>query len=95
MWIKYLQSPLRKDLEDFVTVVGAKKKICGPFRRMSPYKDEHGVWRDRSQMREFTPFTQDNKPAILLPRYSKYTELLMVKAHGKGHVGVMATVAKF
>ena len=48
-----------------------------------------------SRMREFTQFTKDHKPAILLLRYYKYTELLMVKAHGKGHVGVVATVAKF
>ena len=47
------------------------------------------------RMREFTPFTEDHKPAILLPRDSRYTELLMVKAHNKGKVGVEATVLSF
>ena len=42
-------------------------------------------------MREFTPFTEDHKPAILLPRDSKYTELLIVKAH----ISFVATVGKF
>ena len=46
-------------------------------------------------MREFTPFTEDQRLAILLPRDSKYMELLMIKAHGKGHVRVLATVGKF
>ena len=62
---------------------------------MSPYQDIFEVWRIGSRVREFTPFTEDHKPAILLPRDSRYTELLMVKAHNKGHVSVVATVPKF
>ena len=81
-------------MEDSVTVAAGKKKISGPIKKMSPYQDKFGVWRIGSRMREFTPFTKDHKHAILLPRDSRYTELLMVKAHGKGHVGVITTVAK-
>ena len=62
MWVKFVQYPSKKDLEDSVAVAGVKKKIHGPFKKMSSYQDERGVWRVGSRMREFTPFTQDNKP---------------------------------
>ena len=82
-------------MEDSVTVAGGRKKISGPFKKMSPYQDKFGVWRIGLRMREFTPFTKDHKPAILLPRDSRYTELLMVKAHNMGYLGVVATAAIF
>ena len=46
-------------------------------------------------MRYFTPFTQDHRPAILLPNNCWCTELLMARAHRKGQVGAVVTVAKF
>ena len=95
VWIKFVQLPLRKSLEESVTVAGGKKKISSPFKKISLYQGKFGVGRIGSRMREFTPFTEDHKPAILLPRDSRYTELLMVKAHNKGHVSVVATVAMF
>ena len=88
VWIKFVQLLLRKSLEDSVAVAGGNKKIHGPFKKMSLYQDKFRVWRFGSRMREFTPFTEDHKPAILLPRDSRYTELLMVKADNKGHVSV-------
>ena len=41
------------------------------------------------------PFTQDSRPAILLPQGSKYTELAMIQAHEKAHLVVEATVVQF
>ena len=67
VWIKYVQLLLKKSLEDSVAVAEGKRKISGPFKKMSPFQDELGVWRIGSRMREFTPFTEDHKPAILLP----------------------------
>ena len=95
VWIKFVQTPMEEDLHNSVSEGGVRKKVHGPYKRMSPYRDEDGVWRIGSRMRDFTPFTEDHKPAILLPRDSRYTELLMIKAHRRGHVGVNATVAKF
>ena len=95
VWIKYVQLLLRKSLEDSVTVAGGKKKINGPFKKMSPNQDKFVVCRIGSRLKEFTPFTEYHKPAMLLPRDSRYTELLMVKAHNKGHVCVVGTVATF
>ena len=62
---------------------------------MSPFEDEDRVLRVRSRMRDFTLFTQDNKPAITLPNTCRYTKLLMERACRKGHVGTLANIAKF
>ena len=43
--IKFVQLPLKKSLEDSVTVAGGKKMISGQFKKMSPYQDKFGVWR--------------------------------------------------
>ena len=60
-----------------------QKKVKGPFKRTSPYWDKMGIWRVGSRMRDFRPFTEDNRPAILLPRNSHYMELLVGKAYRK------------
>ena len=60
-----------------------------------PYKDDQGGWRVGSKNKEFTPFTKDNRPAILLLRKSKYTELEMKEGHDKGHIRIKTTVIKF
>ena len=46
-------------------------------------------------MIDFTLFTQDNRPAIILPNDCHYTKLLIEKAHRKGHIGAVTTVAMF
>lgn len=82
-----------KDLQDYV--IKTSSKIHGPYKHMSPFEDEDGVWRVGSRMRDFTLFTQDNKPAIILPNNCPYTKLLMKRAHRNGHIGAMATMTKF
>ena len=96
-WIKFVQSPMEDDLLKSVASGGKEPpvKVKGPYRRLSPYKDEEGIWRVGLRLREFTPFTEDNRPPVLLPKGHKFTHLVMAQAHGKGHVGVAATVAKF
>ena len=70
-------------------------KVHGKYRRLSPFLDEDGMWRVGLRMREFTPFTWDNKPAAFLPSSSRLTLLLMTEAHEKKHSGVEETVAQF
>ena len=41
------------------------------------------------------PFTQDSKPAILLPNGSRYTELAILQAHQRSHAGVESIVVQF
>ena len=41
------------------------------------------------------PYMQDNRPAVLLPKGSRYTTLAMLQAHNKAHVGVEAMVVQF
>ena len=70
-------------------------KVHGQFKQLSPYLEEDGIWRVGSRMKEFTPFTKDNKPAAFLPYESRLTLLLIQKAHQKKHSGVEETVAQF
>ena len=44
-----------------------KKARTGKFKRLAPWKDQGGVWRVGGRNRLTTPFTDDGKPAILLP----------------------------
>ena len=83
VWIKILQQPIRHNLLDYV--VGGGVKICGKFKYLSLFKDKDRIWRVRSRMRDFTPFTWDNKPAVILPNTCNYTKLLVEKGHRKSH----------
>ena len=96
-WIRFVQSTMEEDLLKSVPSEDeeATGKVNGPYRRLSPFKDEEGIWRVGLRVREFTPFTEDNRPPVLLPKGHKFTLLVMAQAHRKGHVGVVATVAKF
>ena len=78
------------------SVKGEKKvKIHNPFKRLAPFKDAEGVWRVGWRVREFVPFTRDKKPPAILPKDHRFTRTVMLAAHNKGHVGVVATVFKF
>ena len=46
-------------------------------------------------MREFTPFTSDEKAPAFIPRSSRLAALLMTQAHYKKHSGIEETVAQF
>ena len=53
------------------------------------------MWRVGGRNRLTTPFTEDGKPAILLPRDSRYTKLAMIAAHNKAHPGAQQTLVQF
>ena len=72
-----------------------KKKVQGRYKLLAPFHDEDGTWRVGGRLRTTIPYTQDNRPAVFLPQGSRYTELAMLQAHKKAHVGVEATVVQF
>ena len=80
-WIKISKQPIRNDLLYFV--VGGGVKGQGKFKCLSLFEDEDRIWRVSSRMRDFTPFTLDNKQAVILPDNCHYTKLLIEKAHRK------------
>ena len=77
VWVKFSQSRIKKDQQDSVIKTGVK--IHGLFIQMSPFEVENRVWRVGSRIGDFTPLTQNNKPAIILPNDCPYTYLLMKK----------------
>ena len=94
LWIKYVQLSVVEELKKSVSQdVGVK--VHGSYRRLSPFLDDSGIWRVGSRLRDFTPFTQDQVPPAFLPKDSRFTYLVMLKAHQKKHSGVDETVAQF
>ena len=91
---KFAQSSLKEDLDESVSK-SEELKVRGPFKRLSPFEDEEGVWRVGLRLKEFTPFTEDHKPPVLLPNNHRYTHLIMTECHKRGHLGEKATVHKF
>ena len=63
LWIIFSQYPIRRDLLD--SMVEDEVKVCGPFKYLSLFLDEDGIWKVGSRMRDFTLFTLDNKPAVI------------------------------
>ena len=98
---KFVQLPMKEDLEKSVSRHPLDEdekipvKVRGPYKRLSPFEDEEGVWRVGIRMKEFTPFTEDKKPPVLLPYHNRYTLLIMSQCHERGHMGITATVSKF
>ena len=92
--IRLAQREVELDMQQSVSSLDGGK-VHGKYRRLSPFLDEDGMWRVGLRMREFTPFTWDNKPAAFLPSSSRLTLLLMTEAHEKKHSGVEETVAQF
>ena len=44
-WIKFVQAPMMKDLLESIQAKDGEEKISGPYKKLSPYKDDQGVWR--------------------------------------------------
>ena len=95
VWLKYIQQELVEELEKSIGSSKDGSKVTGKFKRLAPFKDCDEIWRVGSRMREFTPFTEDNKPPALLPFENRLTLLLMKDAHDKRHSGVSDTVSQF
>ena len=93
--MKLVQQGLVAELKIRVQQETGKTEIIGKFKRLAPFKDELGIWRVGVRLREFTPFTIDNKPPVLLPHEHRFTFLAMREAHSKKHGGIQETVSQF
>ena len=67
----------------------------GKYRKLAPVLDEDGVWRVGSRLRNFVPFTFDNKLPAILPPDSKLTTLIMEDSHQFCHGGQDSTLSRF
>ena len=84
-WIRFVQVQIQKDLEISTDEDSSKVKVLGRFRKLAPFLDSDEVWRVGKRVREYTPFTLDNKPPALLPQDSRFTLILMREAHERRH----------
>ena len=95
-WYKYVQSSCELDLEaSAVRKVDGKERVAGRYRRLSPYKDEDGIWRVGVRLQEYAPFTEDKKPPVFLPKDHRFTLLVMEDVHKVKHQGVDETLSQF
>ena len=94
-WVKLVQKDLTADLQINRNICLKKNTVGGRFRKLAPYEDDDGIWRVGIRMREFTPFTHDKKPPVLLPNGHRFTYLLMLDSHEKKHGGISETVGRF
>ena len=67
----------------------------GRFRKLAPMKDEEGIWRVGSRLRNFVPFTKDSNMPQILPTKHRATLLLMRLAHQFAHSGQDGTLSRF
>ena len=67
----------------------------GRFRKLAPMKDEDGVYRVGSRLRNFVPFTKDTKMPKILPTNHPMTILIMRNAHEFAHTGQDGTLSRF
>ncbi len=87
--IKYTQ----KDL--VIELSLAAEKGVGRFRKLAPVCDEQGVWRVGSRLKNFVPFTIDQKMPVIIPPDHRITLLIMRNAHQFAHTGLDGTVSRF
>ena len=67
----------------------------GRFRKLAPVKDQEGIWRVGSRLRNFAPFTKDANMPQILPTQHRATLLLMYLAHQFSHSGQDGTLSRF
>ena len=87
--IKYAQKGLEVELS-----LAADKGV-GRFRKLAPLLDEDGVWRVGSRLKNFVPFTVDNKMPVIIPPDHRITLLVMRDAHQFNHTGHDGTLSRF
>ena len=73
----------------------AADKGVGRFRKLAPICDEEGIWRVGSRIKNFVPFTVDNKMPIIIPPEHRITMLVMRDAHQFSHAGQDGTLTRF
>ena len=82
--------------KDMVTELKeALKKGTGRYRKLAPMKDEDGVYRVGSRLKNHVPFTFDRKLPVLLPPDHRITLLIMEDSHQSSHSGQDGTLSKF
>ena len=87
--IKYAQ----KDL--VVELALAAGKGVGRFRKLAPVCEDDGVWRVGRRMKNFVPFTANNKMPVIIPPDHRITLLVMTDAHQFSHSGYDGTLCRF
>jgi hypothetical protein len=87
--IKYAQ----KDMD--VELSAGAEKGTGRYRKLDPSRDEKGVWRVGSRLKNFVPFTRDNKMPVILPPKHRLTLLVMRDAHQFTHAGHDGSLSRF
>ena len=92
--LKFVQQDVSQELENS-TSNEASQKVHGRFKRLSPFKDDNGIWRVGLCLREYAPFTADGKPPAFVPNDSRLVLLLMEQAHARKHSGVVDTTTQF
>ena len=89
MLVKYVQKELVVELS-----LAAEQGV-GRFRKLAPVCDGEGVWRVGSRLKNFVPFTSDNKMPAIVPPNHRMTLLLMRDAHVFSHAGIDGTLSRF
>ena len=87
--IKYAQ----KELE--VKLSLADQKGVVRFLKLALSLDKDGVWRVGSKLKNFVPFTVDNKMPVIIPPHHRITLLVMRDAHQFNHTGHDGTLSRF
>ena len=87
--IKYAQRDM------IVELSLAAQKGVGRYRKLAPLCDVDGVWRVGSRLKNFVPFTKDNKMPAILPPKHRVTLLVMRDSHQFSHAGQDGTLSRF
>ena len=67
----------------------------GRFRRLAPSRDDSGLWRVGSRIRQYVPFTFDSKLPVILPTKHVITLKIMKSSHNHSHVATDGTLCRF
>ena len=87
--VKEAQREIESDLNEAAT------SGKGKFRKLAPVKDQEGIWRVGSRLRNYVPFTKDANMPQILPTQHRATLLLMRLAHQFSHSGQDGTLSRF
>ena len=90
---KFIVKDVQREIESELMEAADSGK--GRFRKLAPVKDDDGVWRVGSRLRNFVPFTHDGKMPKILPTHHQVTRLIMQTAHQFSHAGLDGTLSRF
>ena len=87
--VVYAQKDMVEELKQ------AKMNGTGRYRKLAPEMDKDGTWRVGSRLKNFVPFTFDNKLPFILPPDHRITLLVMQESHQFNHAGQESTLNRF